>query len=141
MSTAEVAAAIDEAEEWRRCPGAEQIYEVSSLGRVRRCRNIARPWEPGKPYRLGTNTNGYPIVRFPAWCGGRAVTVHRLVALAFIGPPPSEKHEVNHINFVRNDNRASNLEWVTHRENIRHRMAGLPVPATREPAVETEAAS
>ncbi len=43
-------------------------------------------------------------------------TVHRLVALAFI-PNPDGKPHVNHINGDRSDSAASNLEWVTAREN------------------------
>ena len=33
---------------------------------------------------------------------------------------PQIKTEVNHINFNRTDNNASNLQWCSHSENIRH---------------------
>ena len=46
--------------------------------------------------------------------------VHAIVALAFIGPCP-DGHEVNHKNFVKHDNRAENLEYVTRSENLLHR--------------------
>lgn len=46
------------------------------------------------------------------------VKVHRLVLQTFIGP--SEGREVNHINGVKDDNRLENLQWVTHRDNIKH---------------------
>lgn len=44
---------------------------------------------------------------------------HRFVAVAWVDNP-HRRNEVNHINGRKSDNYAENLEWVTHRENIRH---------------------
>ena len=44
------------------------------------------------------------------------VLIHRAVAKAFL-PNPTQKLYVNHKNCRRDDNRVSNLEWVTAREN------------------------
>lgn len=50
----------------------------------------------------------------------RAVMVHRLVALAFLGPPPDGKTQVNHVDGDPSNNSITNLEYVTPSENVRH---------------------
>lgn len=47
------------------------------------------------------------------------ISVHRLVALNFI-PNEEDKPIVNHKDLNKLNNHASNLEWVTHQENIDH---------------------
>jgi hypothetical protein len=44
--------------------------------------------------------------------------IHRLVAITYIGSPPTPKHEINHKDGNKGNNHYSNLEWVTHSENI-----------------------
>lgn len=49
----------------------------------------------------------------PMW-----VFAHTLVALKYIGKPPTDKHEIDHLDSNRQNNHWSNLRWLTHSENI-----------------------
>ncbi|MDY0277184.1 MAG: HNH endonuclease signature motif containing protein [Acholeplasma sp.] len=43
--------------------------------------------------------------------------IHRIVATAFHGEPPTSQHIVDHIDTNRQNNRISNLRWITKLEN------------------------
>lgn len=47
-----------------------------------------------------------------------SVPVHRIVATAFHGEPPTPQHVVDHIDTNKRNNRPENLRWVTRLENI-----------------------
>ena len=68
----------------------------------------------GKTLRPRTGTRGYRSVY---------LTVHRLIAHAFLGPPPQERMVVDHIDCNPRNNKASNLQWLTQRENTRRSSA------------------
>jgi len=75
-----------------------------------------------KPLVYGVGYVGVVI----RWGGiTKARKIHTLVAEAFLGPRPTPKHQVNHKNGLRADNRVENLEWVTQGENNRHRFKVL----------------
>ena len=84
----------------------------------------------GRPLKPISHSGGYLVVGL--WRDGKRKQkyVHRLVAIAFLGPPPSPKHEVNHKNGDKTDNRVENLEWATHSENglHTHRVLGHEAP-------------
>ena len=54
-------------------------------------------------------------------------SVHRIIAALFCEQPEGDgPFEVNHINGDKTDNRASNLEWINHSDNLKHAyIAGL----------------
>lgn len=66
-----------------------------------------------------TYRKGYATINAKIEGIGTRFFVHRLVASTFI-PNPDNKPQVNHINGDRGDNNLSNLEWVTHQENMVH---------------------
>lgn len=51
---------------------------------------------------------------------GKKYFVHRLVAETFIDKPSPDATFVNHIDGNKSNNCVSNLEWVTHRQNVDH---------------------
>jgi len=100
-----------EKEIWKDIDGYGGQYQVSNLGRVRSFRIKSE----GVILVQRPNIKGYMIV-----CLNHvAKSVHQLVARAFVGGY-ADGLEVNHINEDKADNRADNLEWVTHRQNNLH---------------------
>ncbi|MGI8996772.1 MAG: HNH endonuclease [Pyrinomonadaceae bacterium] len=105
-------------EQWKPVVGWEEYYEVSNYGRVRtskgydfhRVRGVLRP-------RL--NNVGYYRLTLARKRQKAERTVHRLVAEAFLGPCP-KGYEVNHRDGDKANNRLENLEYTTHRGNMRH---------------------
>lgn len=97
-------------EEWRIIPGLifSGFYEASSLGRIKD--NVS-----------GEITFGvrrtYYMHRFKGI--NKDWFVHRLIALAFLGPCP-EGIVVNHKDLNKHNNRIANLEYVTNSRNVQH---------------------
>jgi hypothetical protein len=46
--------------------------------------------------------------------------VHRVVAYTWIGNPPEDKQEINHKDGDKLNNHASNLEWCSRSQNVKH---------------------
>lgn len=66
------------------------------------------------------NGTGYMCVSLSKKGKVKRFYVHRLVAESFL-ENKHKKEEVNHIDGIRNNNKLSNLEWVTRSENHYHR--------------------
>lgn len=98
-------------ETWR--PVTDWPYDVSSFGRVRNRR--------GHFLAMPMHKSGYLQVQL--WNHGEFKTclVHRLVTLAFRGPPPSDRHEAAHKDGNRCSNHEENLHWLLPVDNCRDR--------------------
>lgn len=90
-------------------------YYVSSVGNVWR--------EKNNGFYLKLRPNNQRLVKLYANREHKDMYVHRIVAMSFVPIPskyqgiPIEELEVHHINFNHNDNRASNLQWLTKAEH------------------------
>lgn len=126
---------------WKPVVGFETSHEVSSRGRVRSlCRRFigGRTRLDGSPSTMTAkgrvlsvriNKRGYAVVDISDQQRRRGRVVHKVVAEAFIGPAPSIKHEVNHLDGNKLNNCVENLEWCTPKENSQHAYdTGLKVP-------------
>lgn len=113
---------------WKAVSGYEGIYEVSNIGNVRSLDRITLRNDgveiktKGKVLTRTLNQDGYPTVHLSRNGFSERVTVHVLVARAFVGNPLGLK-EVNHKDFDRTNSNADNLEWVEHGDNVRYSIA------------------
>ena len=105
-------------EEWKPmlCPLSRQEVDgrlVSSLGRLR--------LRSGLVHKGHLRKSGYSETKYSCIVGSRTELVHRVVAFAFFGPPPSpERSQVNHKDGDKQNNAVVNLEYATPAENRAH---------------------
>ena len=119
-------------EVWKPLTGYEDRYEVSDAGHVRSIERVSyRPNRWGgvetypvqsrilKTQKVAVRRGYYHRVMLNGASGQKYAYLHRVVAQAFL-PAIEGKDEVNHKDGNRCNNCASNLEWVTRIENVRH---------------------
>jgi hypothetical protein len=93
-------------ETWKEVEYNNKKFLVSTKGRLK----------DNKNRELNTNNGDYKRLV----CNHKDISVHRIVAETFL-PNWFNKPCVNHKNGRRYDNRLSNLEWCTYKENMIHR--------------------
>jgi hypothetical protein len=104
---------IDDFEVEVECVYKKERYSVRDNGAILRhprdgkcSRRIDNKWTFGK----SNDRTSYMEIA--------SVRVHRIVATAFHGEPPTKEHVVDHIDTNKRNNRAENLRWVTRLENV-----------------------
>lgn len=99
---------------WKCLKFTDNKYFISNHGRLR--------YLNSKPYENKPSKEGYVRFTFKS----KPYNVHRLVAELFC-----EREEgmniVDHINGLRNDNRAENLRWTNHSGNNSNRVYGRTI--------------
>lgn len=96
-----------------KCDYNHENYSVRDNGAVLRHTiegKLPRPTDNNWTFGKLNNKTGYLEIA--------SVRIHRIVATAFHGEPPTKEHVVDHIDTNKQNNRPENLRWVTRLENI-----------------------
>ena len=108
---------------WLPISGYEGIYEISNFGRVKSLNYLRTGTERiMKPHTVVSKHGNVPYLQVDLHkCGCRkSAKVHILVCEAFHGERPCN-FEAMHLNGNSLDNRAENLSWGRHSDNVREK--------------------
>lgn len=97
---------------WKVLP-SNPNYAVSDDGQIKSLRR-------NKILTPKRNHDGYLRIQIWERNACHFVSIHRLIAEAFLPAPKEGATVINHKDGNKANNRVENLEWVTQQENIRH---------------------
>lgn len=97
---------------WKDIPNYEGLYKVSNMGEI-------FGFKRNRKLTPCNGKDGYKILKLCKSGNVKTVYIHRVVASAFLGETKGNM-QVNHMNGIKTDNRASNLEYCTLHQNLLH---------------------
>jgi len=103
---------VNDFNEEKICVYENETYSVRNNGAV------LRHSKNGGKNRKNDNIWTFGEVKKTGYMEIVSARIHRIVATAFHGEPPTFQHVVDHIDTNRQNNRPENLRWVTRFENI-----------------------
>jgi len=102
---------------WKDVMGFEGFYQISNCGRLRRSGNFVTASKPEKVLKPVIANDGYVRYRLSANSRQKSINAHQLVAEAFLGERPTDRHIVAHNDGNKQNNNLDNLRWATPAEN------------------------
>lgn len=108
---------------WKEIPDYEGIYWINNYGEVKN--NFDKILIPTIKY------NGYQSIILTKNGISKTKQIHRLVMLAFQGPPPDESFQVNHIDEDPSNNCIDNLEYISPQDNCNYENRLIRIQQTK----------
>ena len=107
---------------WKDIQELNSIYQISNNGEIRSIDHYTgNVWHSGKTLKQMINYKGYHNVVIKKDGKNKTFLIHRIVAKYFvINPQPDIYDQVNHIDGVKSNNNALNLEWCNNSLNQIH---------------------
>ena len=106
-------------EYWKQIPSGRGYYAASNLGRIQRIKTYKGKGVVGRIIKQQLDGDKYPRLSFSVEGKSTARHVHSLVTEAFLGKR-IPRYTVNHKDGNKCNNRISNLEYLTRKDNLRH---------------------
>lgn len=104
---------------WKDIPGYEGLYQVSNLGRVKSLPKYNHNQERIMKQNVNSRNKRLSVILCKSPSSHKRITVHRLVALAFI-ENSNGYCEINHKDENPQNNSVENLEWCSRKYNMNY---------------------